>query len=54
LVPHRFRAWFHHGFNGVREGPLQGFDVPVVVVNVAMGEGVADPPNGIMVDPDPK
>jgi len=49
-VPHRFRAWFHHGLNGYREGPLQGFDIPAVVVNAAPGKGAANPLDRVVED----
>ncbi|XP_039158549.1 pyrophosphate-energized vacuolar membrane proton pump-like [Eucalyptus grandis] len=46
-VPHRFNVWFRHGLNGYKVGPLQGFDIPGVAVNAALGEGATNPPYGL-------
>jgi len=32
---------------------LESFDIPAVAVNAALGEGVADPPNGAVIDSEP-
>ncbi|XP_039166755.1 translation initiation factor IF-2-like [Eucalyptus grandis] len=37
----------------VEVSPLQGFDIPAVAVNAALGEGAVDPPDGAVEDPTP-
>ncbi|XP_039173939.1 uncharacterized protein LOC120296260 [Eucalyptus grandis] len=52
-VPHRYRAWFRFGANGFRIGPLDSFDIPLAVMDVILGEGVADLPDGRVDNPSP-
>lgn len=52
-VPYRFRAWYLHWLNGYRIGPIQGFDIPAVELNAALGENTTDPPDGVVKDPMP-
>jgi len=49
-VPHRFRVWFRYGFNGFCESPLQGFEIPIVVVDATLGESATNPPDGSVED----
>lgn len=50
IIPHQFRAWYHRGRNGPKEGPLQDYEVPMSMLEIAFGDDTLDPPDGAVVD----
>jgi len=47
-------VWYHRGLNEYRVGLLEDFEVPVSMLEVAFGKGIADRPGGAVVDPNPQ
>lgn len=50
-VPHQYRSWYRQDCNGLKEGPIPEYEIPLYVMEVAFGNGTTDPRGGSVVDP---